>query len=561
MIIPSVTKYLQQERVSYNDNVKEQMALAGKNFYIDNKDRLPTSVSSNISDFVTFKELASMKYLSKDVFDYDKSSCMDDSYVVARNDGTETRYVTCLICGGNKINWTEIETMYCKKLEKNSVKESVGCSVSNHKYNTFLGNASVTVNYNNVTSDYKIVIFDKEGKETSCGINSNSNSQDFILDQTGNNKIYIMSNEKNYKKYCGSVNVNSASTSISANMYVLKDDSTSAKSPEELKTLEKYDGSWTNKSIYVDVKATLSSFDGNLYYSDGNKKYVVETDEEKNAKYFIIENEGDKTWKISGKLKEDNSKESSTSISTKIDKTKPTITLKGGNENWTNSNVKVNYSAKDELSGVKLVKVKDKDPVYNPYKTYENPTSGTVNGFKEYTDTMRTYVYMIAIDAAGNTSGEQSKEVKIDKIPPHSSEVTGMITSGSMTDYKTNCNGVGGDLKYHTCTYCMKFKNVRPIWGFDLQHKEKDTGGSGISYKEYLWDHTGAAASIKSWSQVSSDFAWSISKGKYQNYFRVTYGVRSIDIAGNVGKELKVTYHIYDQAVKLSDYNACVKGL
>lgn len=57
MIIPNVTKYLQQERVSYNDNVKEQMALAGENFYIDNKDRLPTSVSSNISDFVTFKNL------------------------------------------------------------------------------------------------------------------------------------------------------------------------------------------------------------------------------------------------------------------------------------------------------------------------------------------------------------------------------------------------------------------------------------------------------------------------------------------------------------------------
>lgn len=502
-----------------------------------------------------------MKYLSKDVFDYDKSSCMDDSYVVARNDGTETRYVTCLICGGKKINWTEEETNYCKKFERNSAKESVSCSVSNHNYNTFSGNASVTVNYDNVTSDYKIVVFDKEGKENPYDIVSNSKSKVFILDQTGNNKIYIMSDKKNYKKYCGSVNVNSASTSISANMYVLNDDSTSAKSPEELESLKKYDGNWTNKNIYVDVKATLSSFDGKLYYSNGKKNYEVETDEGKNAKYFIIKDEGDKTWKISGKLKENNSKESSTSISTKIDKTKPTITLTGGNKNWTNSNVKVTYKAEDTLSGVKLVKVKDKDSGYKTYKTYETPTLGTVNGDKEYTDTIKTDVYMIAIDAAGNISSEQSTNVKIDKKPPYSSKVTGINTSGTMTGYQTNCNGVGGDSKDHTCTYCMKFSRSSIAWGFDLQHKEQDTGGSGISYQEYIWDHNGAAASIKNWSQVSSDFAWSISKGKYQSSFEVTYGIRSIDNAGNIGFELKVKYNIYDQAVKLSDYNACVKGL
>ena len=109
LIIPNITKYTEKAKDKYNDSLKDELLLAGKDFYTNNRSRIPTSISPYLNDYVSLKELASQNYISKEFLDKNKNNCMDESYVaITRNQKTNKyNYNVCLICGGKQVDWND----------------------------------------------------------------------------------------------------------------------------------------------------------------------------------------------------------------------------------------------------------------------------------------------------------------------------------------------------------------------------------------------------------------------------------------------------------------------
>ena len=109
LIIPNITKYTEKAKDKYNDSLKDELLLAGKDFYTNNRSRIPTSISPYLNDYVSLKELASQNYISKEFLDKNKNNCMAESYVaITRNQITNKyNYNVCLICGGQKVVWND----------------------------------------------------------------------------------------------------------------------------------------------------------------------------------------------------------------------------------------------------------------------------------------------------------------------------------------------------------------------------------------------------------------------------------------------------------------------
>ena len=103
LIIPSVTKYLKGGKEDYDENLKKQLILVAKNYYAENRDRLPKR-NGSISSYVTLKELTSLKYTSKDFIDSKGNNCNNDSYVTAwlNDDNDKIDYYACMKCGEEK---------------------------------------------------------------------------------------------------------------------------------------------------------------------------------------------------------------------------------------------------------------------------------------------------------------------------------------------------------------------------------------------------------------------------------------------------------------------------
>ncbi len=122
LIIPNITKYTEKAKDKYNDSLKDELLLAGKDFYTNNRSRIPTSISPYLNDYVSLKELASQNYISKEFLDKNKNNCMAESYVaITRNkDTNKYNYNVCLICGGQKVDWNseycnpEAQTISCE---------------------------------------------------------------------------------------------------------------------------------------------------------------------------------------------------------------------------------------------------------------------------------------------------------------------------------------------------------------------------------------------------------------------------------------------------------------
>ena len=116
-IIPMISNYIQKGKDDYNAKLKNQLLVSGKEYYTNNKVKLPVKnylgAYKNGKDYsyVTLPEIQSENYVSKDFVDADKREC-SKSYVYVRqnDDGKDYEWHACLICSGEDgetINYSE----------------------------------------------------------------------------------------------------------------------------------------------------------------------------------------------------------------------------------------------------------------------------------------------------------------------------------------------------------------------------------------------------------------------------------------------------------------------
>lgn len=227
MVIPNVSEYVAQGKDEYNKSLKKTLTLAGKNFYSDNRMRIPKPVGV-VTDFVTANELASKNYLTGSFVDSDKNDCKSKSYVVAVNEISDVKYHACLTCGDK--NYSS-DDEYCDTMVRDidssnpsdSGKSKVICSVSAKDTDD---GASVTINassskekinkiiyYNTDTKKYKSLLTDFEY--------STSITKTITISDFGKFKIYVSSSDGVRSDCGGSVIDNSFSANFKVDMYLV----------------------------------------------------------------------------------------------------------------------------------------------------------------------------------------------------------------------------------------------------------------------------------------------------------------------------------------------------
>ena len=299
MVIPNVSEYVAQGKDEYNKSLKKTLTLAGKNFYSDNRMRIPKPVGV-VTDFVTANELSSQNYLTGSFVDSDKNDCKSKSYVVAVNEISDVKYHACLTCGDK--NYSS-DDEYCDATVRDidssnpsdSGKSKVICSVSAKDTDD---GASVTINassskekinkiiyYNTDTKKYKSLLTDFEY--------STSITKTITISDFGKFKIYVSSSDDVRSDCGGSVIDNSFSANFKVDMYLVnKSEYDSHKNTEytktELNKLDKYDGTtWKNAYVYAKLTYKKSRFSSVEF--DGN---------DLNNKFIWLDAEGAKNYKI-----------------------------------------------------------------------------------------------------------------------------------------------------------------------------------------------------------------------------------------------------------------------
>ena len=353
MVIPNVSEYVAQGKDEYNKSLKKTLTLAGKNFYSDNRMRIPKPVGV-VTDFVTANELSSQNYLTGSFVDSDKNDCKSKSYVVAVNEISDVKYHACLTCGDK--NYSS-DDEYCDATVRDidssnpsdSGKSKVICSVSAKDTDD---GASVTINassskekinkiiyYNTDTKKYKSLLTDFEY--------STSITKTITISDFGKFKIYVSSSDDVRSDCGGSVIDNSFSANFKVDMYLVnKSEYDSHKNTEytktELNKLDKYDGTtWKNAYVYAKLTYKKSRFSSVEF--DGN---------DLNNKFIRLDAEGAKNYKITAVDMKRGTQ--TVSLNTKLDRTPPVIGKIDNSSNgvWVNQTITVKTPYSDSYSGI-----------------------------------------------------------------------------------------------------------------------------------------------------------------------------------------------------------------
>ena len=70
LVVPRIIEYMQGGKDDYNQKLASQLKLAGKAYFADNKEALPTEKTSKKYGYVTWDELDSEKYITKDLVEF-----------------------------------------------------------------------------------------------------------------------------------------------------------------------------------------------------------------------------------------------------------------------------------------------------------------------------------------------------------------------------------------------------------------------------------------------------------------------------------------------------------
>lgn len=515
IVIPNVSEYVAQGKDEYNKSLKKTLTLAGKNFYSDNKVRIPKPVGV-VTDFVTANELSSQNYLTGSFVDSDKNDCKSKSYVVAVNEISDVKYHACLTCGDK--NYSS-DDEYCDAMVRDidssnpsdSGKSKVTCNVSAKDTDD---GASVTINANSSKEKINKIIYYNTDTKKYTSLLTDSEYSTFIkktitISDFGKFKIYVSSSDGVRSDCDGSVIDNSFSANFKVDMYLVnKSEYDSHKNTEytktELNKLDKYDGTtWKNAYVYAKLTYKKSRFSSVKF--DGN---------DLNNKFIWLDAEGAKNYKITAVDKRKGTQ--TVSLSTKLDRSPPTVVFsRTPGDGWTNQAVTVTSTPSDAFSGIEGLYYSTNNEDWSKVSY-----SGSFVKVWERTNTSKT-MYVKAKDNVGLYSDVKSSNILIDVVPP---------------------------VMYKHCLYKVASKK----WYF--RYYFSDSGGSG--YSGYKWGYcyricpkcpSSYMCSYKSADTKAASGSWHSSSYKETSYqIAPTRGARTIgsttrlyfrDNAGNVATD------------------------
>lgn len=101
IIMPSVSKYINAGKTEYDKSLAEELLLAGKNYYSENRINLPKT-SGEIS-YITAKEMLSLNLISQETINSKNQDC-SDSYVIVKKIDNGYKYTSCMVCDGELYN-------------------------------------------------------------------------------------------------------------------------------------------------------------------------------------------------------------------------------------------------------------------------------------------------------------------------------------------------------------------------------------------------------------------------------------------------------------------------
>ena len=516
VVIPNITVYMESAEDDFNQNVKKQLLLAGKNYYSDYTERIPTNNSIKIADYVSAQELSSSGYTSKDYVDYKGNNCMEKSYVISYNEGNGVNYNACLICGNQSYIDYETEP-YCdeeiREFDYDKLNQNLPtCYVDRDSIKTTIYGVKATVYANTTLGHIDDLYIIRNNKEKESKLSETEKGKyteiekEITITNYGINKVYIANG--NRKILCdNSIEYKKPADSgeIFAVMYLVdKDDYESHKdrgfTNEELKNLEEYDGSdWTNKYIYIDVKYHANEYDTVVYgKANNNQTTEISINEETNKKYFFVlpsvANEGNVDWTITATNTEEKIDAAKTSVITKIDITKPPkpTLINSSNEKWVNDDVVIDATSKDTLSGTDHLEYSINGT--NWYTNWQESTKETGKYTWDNSTNRNITMYVRAVDNAGNIGDSSDTVIKIDIVKPPTITLSSTTTSWTNKDVTVTAKAAD------------------------------NTSGSGIKLIQYSTDNS-------TWSTLVNSSSGS---KKYTSTINTNFYVRAIDNAGNI---------------------------
>lgn len=290
---------------------------------------------------------------------------------------------------------------------------------------------------------------------------------------------------------------------------------------------------WTKENITFTFGFTEDT-ESWEWYTDSNGAYRFWDHNETSDNSRTISGEGKRKIKVVVYDEVGNSQECFTDHEYWIDKTAPscpTISSNIAEKKWTNQNITFTFGFPSDTDTWDWFTDSN-----GSYRFWD--TNSTSDNSRTISGEGKRKIRVVTRDSAGNTRYcFEDKEYWIDKTPPNAPRYsTTNLTSGNKAQITSNsCFGAGGGQANSWCA--INYNNV--TFYFDTVTVQSDNL-SGVAKTQLYWDHDGGGTRCPYWfegncgnfsaSTASNPASW------------LTFQIRSVDNAGNVGYSLQIDY-------------------
>ncbi len=230
--IPLVTSYIQNGKNEYNEKLKDQLLISGKEYFTDNRQKLPVKYYTGIYkdgkdySYVSLPEMQSNNYVSKEFIDADGNEC-SESYVYVRPDedkNSEYEWHACLRCTNkegkvlnysdndavcNIIDWDDTERPTCDQATYEGGKQG---AITGKRYNpTSIKLKGISDNkkisniiIKNITTEEEITVGakDKDSDTMNMNLREYIENSEYFKRKEGEYRITIVDNGGHISDSC-----------------------------------------------------------------------------------------------------------------------------------------------------------------------------------------------------------------------------------------------------------------------------------------------------------------------------------------------------------------------